>query len=209
MTMALLNPKLTKTQQRELLDDLNYLNTAEIQSFCKKHKIPYAIAIETADGNRRETKDRDRKGVMLKRVRHFLQTGVVLQQTCFPAAVVRFEALPDKLAANDRLFYGQYDKSNRAMIGLLKNLTGGKFEHGAIARILARELWASGKAPTFKKFAIEWRKARRMHRGPNPEWAFLSDKANKRAAENWKMLRTQKAKKVMAILNRIAVQEPE
>ena len=205
--MALLISKLTNRQRRELLHDLNYLNTAEIQSFCKKHKIPYAIAIETADGNRRDTRDHDRKGVMLERVRHFLETGVVLGQTCFRPAVVRFEALPHKLAANDRLFYGQYDKSNRAMTALLKDLTGGEFEHGAIARILARELWASGKAPSFKEFAIAWRKARKMHRGPNPEWAFLSDKANKRAGANWKKLRTQKAKRVMAILDRIAERE--
>jgi hypothetical protein len=37
--------KLLHSEQQVLLDDLNYLNTAEIKSFCKQHSIPYAIAI--------------------------------------------------------------------------------------------------------------------------------------------------------------------
>src|SRR5690349_6476815 len=100
--------KLPKNEQRELLDDLNYLNTAEIKSFCKQHAIPYAIAVETGDGRRRKTKDDDRKGIMLNRVRHFLRTGVVLEETCFRAEVVRFGPPSANLTANDRLFYGQY-----------------------------------------------------------------------------------------------------
>ena len=37
-------------QQQELLDELNYLNIAEIKSFCKRHSIPHTIAIETKSG---------------------------------------------------------------------------------------------------------------------------------------------------------------
>lgn len=41
-----------KTSNRELLDDLNHLSTAEIKFFCKQHSIPNTIAIETKDGYR-------------------------------------------------------------------------------------------------------------------------------------------------------------
>src|SRR4029077_6376498 len=124
--------RLPKDERRELLDDLNYLNTAEIKSFCKRLSIPFAIAMETNDGCKRKTKDDDRKGVILDRIRHFLKTGAVLRETCFRAKVVCFEAPPEQLGPNDRLFYGQYDKTNRSMITLLKNLTNGKFQDGAI-----------------------------------------------------------------------------
>src|ERR1700677_4467099 len=88
-TMALpFISKLPKSEQQELLNDLNYLNASEIKSFCNRHSIPYRIAIETKDGGRRMTRDDDRKGVMLDRVRHFLQTGAVLEETCFRAPVV-------------------------------------------------------------------------------------------------------------------------
>jgi hypothetical protein len=195
--------KLPKGEQKELLDDLNYLNGMEIKSFCKRHSIPYKIAIETRDGGRRTTKDVDRKGVMLNRVRHFLQTGVVLEQTCFPAAVVCFDPRPDKITQDDRLFYGQYDKKNRKLIALLKSLSNGQFENGAIARILAREFWSKGEAPTLREYASAWIQASREHTRPNPEWAFLSDRANKLAVSDWKQLRANKASKVMKLLNQI------
>lgn len=194
---------LAEKERRELLDDLNYLNLAEIKSFCARHSIPYRIALETEDGGRKVTREDDRKGVILHRVRHFLQTGVILEETRFSSAVVRFEPLAGNITADDRLYYGQYDKANRAMITLLKELTGGKFKNGAIARILAREFWSSGKAPTFRKYASAWLQASREHVRPNPEWAFLSDKAGKKAVSDWKKLRADKAAKVIEILDRV------
>ena len=194
---------LTKDEQQELLDDLNYLNIAEIKSFCKKHAIPYTIAIEINDSTRRRTNDDDRKGVILNRIRHFLKTGAVLEGTCFPAVAVCFDPLPQKPAAADRLHYGQFGKGNRAVKALFNDLTGGKFRDGAVARILAREFWSRGEAPTFEKYASAWLQATREHTRPNPEWAFLSDRANKIAGADWKKLRTTKAKRVMKILNQI------
>jgi hypothetical protein len=195
--------KMPKREQQELLNDLNYLNISEITSFCKRHSIPYRIAIETKDGRRRMTRDDDRKGVILNRIRHFLQTGVILEETCFRAPVVCFDELSDNITAEDRLFYGQYDQTNRMMIALLKSLTDGQFKNGAIARILARDFWSSGKAPTFRAFASAWIHASREHLGPNPEWAFLSDRASKMAVRDWKKLRGQKASKVIRVLNQI------
>ena len=201
--MAFLIPKLSKQQQQELLLDLNYLNTTEIKSFCKRHSIPYTIALETQYGARRRTRDEDRKGVMLRRVRHFLQTGTVLKETCFPSTVVRFGAIPRKLTAADRLYYGQYDKSNPRLIALLTELTGEAFEDGAVSRILARTFWSRGHAPTFEEFAAAWLRARTEHKRPNPEWAFLADRAEKGAVAHWKEMRRRKANRVIELLNKI------
>ena len=140
---------------------------------------------------------------MLERVWHFLQTGVVLPETLFPAGVVCFDPLPKNLTADDRLFYGQYDKANRAMIALLKDLTEGQFKNGAIARILARKFWSSGKAPTFREYATEWLHETENHTGPNPEWAFLSERASRGAIPDWKKLRASKASKAMKVLKQV------
>jgi hypothetical protein len=193
---------LSQDKWQELLDDLNYLNTGEIKSFCKRHSIPCTISIEINDG-RRKTKENDRKGVILNRVRHFLKTGAMLPETCFRAKVVRFESLPEKPGRSDRLFYGQYDKTNHAMITLLKDLTNGKFRNGAMARILARDFWSRGEAPTFEQYASAWLQAVKEHRRPNAEWAFLSDRARGTAGPDWKRLRAKKAAKVMKMLNQI------
>jgi hypothetical protein len=195
---------LSKKERQALFDDLNYLNTCEIKAFCQKHSISYTIAVESSDGTRKKTRDVDRKGVVLNRVRHFLKTGLVLQETCFPAVVVSHGVPPRKFAANDRILYRQYDRANRAMLKVLSDLTGGKFRDGAVARILAREFWSRGEAPTLKEYASAWLQATKAHTEPNPEWAFLSDRANKRAGADWKVVRARKAKKVANTLNRIA-----
>jgi hypothetical protein len=194
---------LPKSKQQELLDDLNYLNLPEIKSFCKLHSIPYRIAIETEDGTWKTTREDDRKGVILRRIRHFLQTGVVLEETRFRAQVVCFDPLADTITADSRLFYGQYDKTNRTLMALLKRLTNGQFENGAIARILAREFWSRGKAPTFREYASAWIDASSKHLQPNAEWAFLSDRASKGAVPDWKNLRNRKAAKVLKVLNQL------
>jgi hypothetical protein len=194
---------LSRAGQQELLDDLNYLNTAEIKAFCKKHAIPFAIVVAALDGGRTRTGEEDRKGIMLDRVRHFLTTGEILPETCFPATVVSSDAQREDLAAGDRLLYGQYSKTNRALMAILKELTGGKFKDGAVARILARDFWSRGEAPSLEVFAAAWIRATREHTQPNPEWAFLSDRSNKTAGADWKSLREEKARKVLQILSRL------
>jgi hypothetical protein len=195
--------QIPKRERQPLLDDLNYLNTAEIKGFCKRHPIPYTIVMETKEGTRK-TQESDRKGVMLERVRHFLKTGAVPPETCFAAAIVCFEPLPEQICADDRLYYGQYEKRNSSLLGLLRELTGGQFREGAVARILMREFWTRGKAPTFREFANAWLEAAREHTRPNPEWAFLSDRARGIAGAAWKKMRARKAAQVLKTLSRIS-----
>jgi hypothetical protein len=201
--MQSLISRLSKPEQQKLLEDLNYLNLGEIKAFSNKHSISYSIWIETRDGRRRITQDNDRKGVILNRIRHYLRTGQILDATCFPVTVVCFDDLPKDLKPTDKLFYGQYDKKNSALVGLLEELTDGQFKNGAVARILAREFWSKGIAPTFQEFARAWLTAKENHKRPNPEWAFLSDRTERKHMSNWKQIRKNKAKHVLSLLNEI------
>jgi len=173
---------------------------AEIRSFCRRHSIPFAIHVEGAP--RSKTHELDRKGVILNRIRHFLMTGEVLPPTRFPAKVVRFVPFPKKPSPNDRLYYGQYQKNNRVMMSLLKRLSRRKFREGATARIVAREFWSKGQAPTFREYAAAWLTAEEGCES-HPEWAFLADIARGTAGSDWKLLRAKNAAKVMRLLNSI------
>jgi hypothetical protein len=201
--MRSLISNLRQPEQVQLLEDLNYLNIGEIKAFSDKHSIPYSIWIETKEGGRRKTHDDDRKAVILDRIRHFLRTGEVLGATCFPVTVVCFDDLPKNIKPTDRLFYGQYDKKSSVMVGLLEELTDGQFRNGAIARILAREFWRKGIAPSFQEYALAWLQANANHQRPNPEWAFLSDRTERMDTSKWKLVRTIKAERVLNILNKI------
>jgi hypothetical protein len=62
-----------------------------------------------------------------------------------------------------------------------------------------------GIAPTFGEFAAAWLEETRAHTGPNPEWAFLSDRASQGAVPDWKKLRAAKASKVMKVLDTLPI----
>ena len=155
-------------ERRQLLEDLNYLNLAEIRSFCTAHSIPRVIHIEAASGERRKTKETDRKSVVLERVRHYLKTGRVPDPTCFPAKVVwSGSARRGKLKPSDRLYYGTYDKHDPEMLRVLESLTDGRFRSGAVARILCREFWTDGVRAVREGLAARerWGSRRRSPRG--------------------------------------------
>jgi hypothetical protein len=192
-------------EQRELLDGLNYLNLREIRSFCDRHSIPYRILVATRDGGTRPTRDTDRKPVILDRIRHWLRTGAVLDATCLPARIVRRDGPPTALRPTDRLYYRWYNKTYGPVMGLLKDLTGGRFENGALARVLIMEFWSAGQAPTFAEFADAWVAAKQE---PRPllsaDYAFLTDVRRGQAGPDWTSMRAQKAERVLAVLDELA-----
>ncbi len=192
-------------ERRQLLEDLNYLNLAEIRSFCTAHSIPRVIHIEAASGERRKTKETDRKSVVLERVRHYLKTGRVPDPTCFPAKVVwSGSARRGKLKPSDRLYYGTYDKHDPEMLRVLESLTDGRFRSGAVARILCREFWTDGQAPTFAQFAKAWLRANDGDLvADHPEAAYLTDRARGEAGPDWKAKRQRIARRVLKVLDSI------
>ena len=89
--------KLPEEKRKQLLADLNYLNMAELKSFCQRHSIPYRITIETEDGSTKATSEEDRKGVVLNRIRAFLQKGVIPEETCLTRGVFASTRRPRSL----------------------------------------------------------------------------------------------------------------
>lgn len=199
--MSSLLSSLNVAERRELFENLNYLNVSEYRAFCDAHSIPYRIYVETPAG-RRSAGDVDRKTVVLDRVRQFLKTGEVLEPTCFRARVVRLEGPPKRLTPADRLYYGYYEKKNPVVLGVLAKATGGRYKNGSIARVLMREFWTRGEAPTFAEFGKAWLRAKQEYAGPSPEYAFLTDLQRGKAGKDWKAERTRRAKIALRLLKK-------
>ena len=168
--------RLTKSEQARLLEEMNYMNLEEIRGFCSERGIAYRVVAGCPNGKVKATKDTDRKPIVLARVRRYLTTGRVGQPTRIPAAIVRAENPPARLGPCDRLYYRWYAKEHEAVMRLLRDLTAGRFQDGAVARVLAMEFWTRGEAPTFEEFARSWTKAKaEEHRLLTPEYAYLTD----------------------------------
>jgi hypothetical protein len=197
--------QLTKSEHARLLEELNYMNLAQIRGFCSARGIPYRVVAEYANGKVKTTKDTDRKPIVLTRVRRYLRTGKVGQPTRISAQIVREENPPARLGPRDRLYYRWYAKEFEGVLRLLRDLTGGRFKDGAVARILAMEFWTRGEAPTLEEFARSWTKTKaEQHRLLTPEYAYLTDLRHQRADGDWKALRKAKAKSALETLSRIA-----
>ena len=197
--------QLSKTEQAVLLEELNYMNLEEIRGFCSARGIPYRIVAEYPNGQVKTTKDTDRKPIVLARVRRYLRTGQAGQPTRISAKIVREENPPARPGPRDRLYYRWYAKEFAGVLRLLRDLTGGRFKDGAVARILAMAFWTRGEAPTFEEFARAWTKTKaEQHRLLTPEYAYLTDLRHQRAGGDWKALRKAKAKSALATLSRIA-----
>ncbi len=200
----LLSP-LTARERTRLLEELNYMNLEEIRGFCSARGIPYRIVAEYPGGKVKVTKDTDRKPIVLARVRRYLRTGQPGQPTCIPSIVVRDEHPPSRSGPRDRLYYRWYAKEFDGVMRVLRDLTGGRFRDGAVARVVAMEFWTRGEAPTMEEFAVAWTRAKaEEHRLLTPEYAYLTDLQHQRADGNWKALRTAKAQSALETLARIA-----
>jgi hypothetical protein len=196
---------LTKGEQARLLEELNYLNLEEIRGFCSDRGIPYKILAQHPKGRVKTTKDTDRKPIVLARVRRYLTTGEVGQPTCIPVEIVSEDDPPARPGPRERLYYRWYAKEHMGIIQSLRELTEGRFQDGAVARVLAMEFWTRGEAPTLEEFARAWTKARaREHRLITAEYAYLTDLKSKRAGSDWKRLRKAKAKSALQTLAKIS-----
>ena len=208
--MSNLLSQLTKRDQSRLLEELNYMNLAEIRGFCSARGIPYRILAEYPNGKVKATKDTDRKPIVLARVRGYLTTGDAGQPTRLPATIVREENPPARLAPGDRLYYRWYAREFRGVMRLLRDLTAGRFRDGAVARVVAMDYWSRGEAPTFEEFARSWTQAKaEQHRLLTPEYAYLTDLHHHRADGDWKALRRTKAASALKTLSRIAPVRPQ
>src|SRR3954467_2764837 len=196
---------LTNVERTQLLGELNYMNLEEIRGFCAERGIPYRIVAEYPNGKVKTTKDTDRKPIVLARVRRYLTTGHVGQPTRISARIVREESPPARPGPRDRLYYRWYAKEFEGVMRLLRDLTGGRFKDGAVARVLAMEFWTRGEAPTFAEFARSWTKAKaEEHRLLTPEYAYLTDLKHHRADREWKAVRNAKARSALKTLARVA-----
>lgn len=203
--MPSLVSRLSASERARLLEELNYMNLEEIRGFCSTRGIPYKIVAEYPSGRVKVTKDTDRKPIVLARVRRYLTTGDVGQPTRIPRTIVREESPPARLEPQERLCYRWYAKEHGGVISLLRELTGGRFRDGAVARVLAMEFWTRGEAPTFEHFARAWTKAKtEEHKLLTPEYAYLTDLKYGRADRDWKAVRAAKAKSALKTLRRIA-----
>lgn len=190
-----------RAEKSELFEDLNYLNLTELHGLCRTYGLPYRIHITLPDGGGRTTSNSDRKGVVLERVRRFLETGERMSPTTLTAFVTGPLPPPERPSGTDRIHYRWYTRRYAEVFAVLRELTDGRFRDGARARTLLMEHWAAGRAPTFAEFAAEWLAAEQSGESlVSPEYAYLTDLQAGRTDTDWKTHRQRRAQRALSRL---------
>jgi hypothetical protein len=182
---------------------MQYLNLAEMKVFCQQHGLPQYIHVVGEGRRLHRTGDRDRKDVVLARIFEFAWHGRRTGPTVYTQGVVAPGPLPTRLHAATRIRYGQYEKQNAAFVARLRDLTDGAFRLGMIARLVLRDFWTAGQAPTLRQFAAAWLEATAAHTRPRPEGAYLVDLAKGEAGTGWKQVRVRRARRALAALREL------
>ncbi len=68
-------PSIVKFERERLVRLIQYLNFAEMRTFCHAHELPLYIHVQRSDGSLRRTGDRDRKDIVLARMLAFALHG--------------------------------------------------------------------------------------------------------------------------------------
>ncbi len=190
-----------------LTELMQYLNLEEMRDFCRAHGLPMHIHVEAADGRIRKTGDRDRKDIVLGRIAAFALRGARGEPTIYRRAVVSDAPLPATMTGRTRLRYRQYDKYNPRFMETMARLTDGTFRADMIARLVLRDFWTAGQAPTLRAFAQAWLRARANHKRPRPEGAYLVDLWKGTAGPEWKRVRVSKAHEALRMLRALIAKQ--
>ena len=187
---------------KEILEDMNYINLAEIRSISEELGIPYKILYKK--GNRLcKTSAFDRKDVLLERIRTYAATRKLPAPTVLAEKVVDLGPIPAKPQKTDLIKFGQFKHGHKGIENLLDELSDRKFKDSALARDVLRDFWLNGRAPNYKKFLQAWYKAVENHKQPKAEWAYLTDLGNGMEMTKWKEYRIERANRAVQFLRRM------
>ena len=172
-----------------------YLNMQELKKISDKLKIPTQILIEREKGVFTKSGEIDRKGIIIKRILRYLKDGVIGKPTIYVKDVINETPLQNPTKTT-KIYWGQFNSTNKQLTALLKRLTDGQFRHGANSFILIRKLWAHGSPPTLEEYARKWLALNKKPQS-HPEWAYLEDLKNNNNIQDWKKYRKNIAIKVL------------
>lgn len=153
--------KLSLKQKTELFNALYYLKIGELKALCLKLGLPYS----------------GKKGQVIDTIKHFVNTGKVLEIPEIPAVSYAEKDKQYPLTSNTKMLLGSY-KNDAKTRAFFKKLIGSHFHFTAFGIDWLNDRWQTGKPPTYQEFAHMWQKEvdKRKSKKPQPkqEWTLIT-----------------------------------
>lgn len=121
------------------MEDIYYLNMSELKSVVKKYNIPINIMYRDKNKNLLNTGYVDRKIIIINKILEFYNNNKVVEQTVYKNSIVNFD-VKTEYKKSDKVYYGQFNSTNKGIIKLMKSLTNNKYKNGSIAFTIIKDM---------------------------------------------------------------------
>lgn len=189
--------KLSKKQKADLFDALYFMNMQELRELSEYYQLP----------------TKAKKGLLIDRIKHFLQTGKMLNSQKIPQKSFAEKGTIYPLKPDTLILKGAY-KNDLKTRKFFQKLIGEHFHFTAFGQDWISERWFQGKPPTYSEFAKYWQKENKQRQKqeakPKQEWAYLSfiqrflkecpTATKKQITTAWKKMRAAKIAEVKSTL---------
>ncbi|MBM3894109.1 hypothetical protein FJ366_00700 [Candidatus Dependentiae bacterium] len=143
-----------------------YLHVAELKDLCVRLNISSVGA----------------KGILARRIIHFLETGKELAMPKVPIVSCAKKGIISSLEPHSLMLKGAY-KNDLATRLFFKKLIGDHFHFTAFGIDWLNERWLAGNPPSYQEFARFWQeemdRRKKTVNEPKQEWQFITFLQNK------------------------------
>lgn len=160
-----------------------------------------------------ELPNKGKKGAIIERIKHFLQTGEILSTKKLPQISLAQKGKDYPLKSSTLIVKGAY-KNDLATRKFFQKLIGEYFHFTAFGQDWISDRWQRGKPPTYGEFAKYWEQESEKRKNslakPKEEWAYISflqkfqkehsNGSKQQAMTAWEKVRAEKVAKVKSLL---------
>lgn len=172
----------------------------EIGIITDRFKLPVCISYQNQKNETVKSSQVESKCYLLDKIYAYMNGERTFEPVVYSQAVVSFSEFKESYSQADFLLYNDFKSTNKALIAVLKEMTGDAFYFGAIAFLEAHKLWRENKKITLKEYSELWADALNNHVKPLNEWAYIREMQNGMSKREWKIHRQQKSDMVIAQL---------
>lgn len=144
--------------------------------------------------------EKGKKGELIARIMHFLQTGEKLTLPRFPTVSCAKRGVSYPLDPKTLMLKGAYKNDLKTRL-FFKRLIGEHFHFTAFGIDWLERRWMEGNPPTYQEFAEMWQERKKMALPPKEEWAYINFLQQGGTKEMWEKERLKHKQSVLKMLS--------
>lgn len=171
-----------KKHYNKIKDNIYTLDMNSLKSIANKIGSTYNIYIETNNGVRK-TSEIIFKNHIIDHILTKIKTGKT-DRIVYSKKIINYSDTKN-ITKNSKVYYGQYNTTDKNVYKLLLKLTDGKFSFGSNSQTIVKEAWKRNILLTYKQLADMWLQLSEQNID-HKEWAYINCLKETGDKDEWK-----------------------